>query len=136
MRLVKRTVTTVNERTHSKRERDHISYIPPNRLKVGDIIMKPSAAQIADLLKRYPDEYEGDSPVGLQVGPYKVNKDDAFIEIPWKDACEMVRLAGDEKDIAALRKYFEWEKARVPFRKSVMKALFEAGIDETREFFE
>lgn len=133
--LVKRTVTTVNEQTKSRRQRDHITYIPPNRLVNGDVIVRPTPRQLIELEDAYPDEYE-EGGLGHQYGIWTEGGSAAasFTEMPWQEACDLVRDAGERGLEEKLQEYFDSEKERRPFRKSVMKELVRHGVEDAREY--
>lgn len=141
--LVKGHATTSTPDTaKTVRRREHIRYVPPSDLDVGMEIVKPTPAQMADLKQRFPEEY-GEGGIGLEFGPWKQSRKEVFTEVPWQRACEMVAEAGalleDEKTEkegdARLAEFFRAEVGREPPRKSVMKALFQHGVEQAREYF-
>ena len=149
MPLVKTFITTEGFPAKTKRQREHIARASPDDLNEGDVVVRPSHAQLAE----FPDEEfkhegsEGRSHIDLlfQPGPITRNPGLAFQEMAWKDAVAMVEGLGEviensenEKEVSRTEKrlseYFVAETERTPPRKSVVKAFREAGLGEAKDF--
>lgn len=132
--LVKRTMIVENDTTtFSKEKVEHVSYVPPDKVRPDDVVVEPvSERQLAELAELYPDEYGAKAEAG-GVTP------GAIVAMNAKEAIAAIRELDDDKDSDVLWMVFELEKARgqdeddpaeLQPRATVLEALEKKGIKD------
>lgn len=141
--LVKKFINVENDTTtFSKDKVEHVSYVPPDKVRPGDVVVEPSSPrQLAELAEQYPEEF-GEEAAAQGVTPGATDPASRAAKIVGmnaKDASAEIGELDADTDSALLWMVYELEKARgededdpadLQPRQTVLAALERKGITD------
>lgn len=139
MPLVERDIIIENENTSFMKDTvKHTLYVPPNKMKDGDVEVQPvSNAQLAELAAHYPDEY-GAKAKAAGVEPASEGQLGLLLELSSKELVKKIGTMALETDEEILWALYEAEVSEDGEqgdgtgrkRTAILAALAQKGIEE------